>query len=128
MDEVDDILETYGVDRTKLCPSPWTVTVSKCVMYLTIPTAIAFIIAHIIENEKYITMQFFSGMIGCYRGCLGLFKLILINDRGLALNRILKELIERKHETYCVVCTQLYLTRKAGQLRSGKMCFKHTIT
>lgn len=102
----------------------------KFIMFLSLPISIIIIIMfvffHIFEKEKHLTLQLFPGILGCYRGTLGIMQLVAVNERFVALNNILKELIERKNKKDCALCVHFQLINKI-KVRSEKMCYKHTI-
>lgn len=126
INDVDDLLKTHDVDTSGLYPGSWIKFIQIPIILSTSATFIAFFVLHVLGKEKHLTIQLLPGMLACYRVGVAIFQLIAIKDRYAALNGILKKLVQRNHDTGCVICTQLGLNRRT-KLLSRNMCYKHTI-
>lgn len=126
INEVDDLLEICEVDTSKLYPETWSYF-NYILTFITMSFFfLPFVFLNILCEEKHLTMQMFTGVIACYRGGLAVEKLMIIRKHFMILKYILKKLLQRDHDTDCVVCVQLYLKNRR-KLRSGNMCYQHTI-
>lgn len=126
INDVDNLLEIHEIDILKLYPGSWVKLMCNFSKLICTPALFAFFILHVFEKEKYLTLQIFPRMLACYRGSLGLTKLIIINNRYTVLNDILKKFIKQKYGRNCVICIHHHFNNRIRVL-PGKMCYKHTI-
>lgn len=113
LNEVNDLLELHGIYSSELYPGSWVKLVCHIATALYFLNLSVFAYFHIVEqNDKYITLQYNTGTLACYRGSLGLCQIYMIKQRYSILNNLLEKALTENNIELCHLCQRSKSTYK----------------